>query len=291
MTRTPTIFLLGAVAAFGQPVLAQTDAEPQNGFWQNQYCINPSVPHMARLKPTEGEVSVLFDISAAGKPENIRIAAASSAKGGDRFAGAFARSVTQALERWEYFAYINEGVEAPRADVGLIFNFVAPGTNAKALSGNSCVTSVLPVPPSSAGDPSDPFVNLARCMPPFMPRGADKNQVSSQVNLIFSVTPKGKLTNVSLAPGQEENNFYKEARRALKGWRYNPFLKQGKPIARENIMLAVTFGNQPDGKVPACKHAPFGNSLKLNAARESKRCQVKFNDGVPVTNKECYQKD
>jgi len=288
--RWKLVAALGIITGFIQPANAQNDAQPHNGFWQNEYCVNPSVPYMVRQSPAEGEVSVLFDITADGKPENIRVAEASSASGGDRFAEAFAKSTTRAVKRWEYFAYINEGVEAPRFDVALTFNFVEAVADAPTADDDAnCVISVLPEPPSSAGDPGDPFASLARCMPPQMPRQADEKKASSVVKVTFNVTPEGKITDLLLAPGQAENSFSKEARRALRQWRYKPFLKAGVPVARQNLLLGVTFGEQAEGAGLSCGHAPFGSSVKFNTAAQFKKCEVKFNDGVPVPSKECYQ--
>ncbi len=272
---------------------SQQNVEPANAFWQNAYCINPSVPYIVRRAPTEGEVAVLFDISAAGKPGNFRVTSAKAANGDERFANAFAKSVERGLKRWEYFAYISEGVEAPRFDVPLTFNYVEHGTNVDALDGEQrCVTSLLPEPPSHAGDPNDPLVNLARCQPPSMPARADREKLSSQVSVTFDVTEEGKLNNVSLAPDRQEDSFSKEALRALKRWRYNPFLNVGTPIERTNLALDFTFGDQVEGLGKlACNHAAFGSSRKLGVTGTSKRCEIRFNNGVPVPSKACYQKD
>jgi len=291
--RTAVLYVSGMLAAVTPPASSQQDAEPANAFWQNEYCINPRVPYIVRRAPTEGEVSVLFDISATGKPENSRITSAKAANGEERFAKAFAKSVQSVLKRWEYFAYINEGVEAPRVDVPLRFSFVKHGTNLDTLDAEQrCVTSLLPEPPSHAGDPKDPLVNLARCRPPSMPTRADKKEISSQVSVTFDVTDQGKLGNVSLAPGQPEDSFSKEVLQALKMWRYTPFMKAGKPIERANLALNFTFGGQVERQEQvACNHAAFGSSRKLGASGTLKRCEIRFNNGVPVPSKACYQKN
>jgi len=291
--RISVLYLSLMLAAVTPPAISQQDAEPTNAFWQNEYCINPRVPYIVRRAPTEGEVSVLFDISATGKPKNSRIISAKAANGEERFASAFARSVQSVLKRWEYFAYINEGIEAPRIDVPLRFSFVEHGTDLDALDAEQrCVTSLLPEPPSHAGDPKDPMVNLARCQPPSMPARADKKKTSSQVTVTFDITKKGKLSNISLAPDQSEDDFSKEVLRALKKWRYTPFMKAGKPVERTNLAMDFTFGDQDERQDQvACNHAAFGSSRKLGGIGTSKRCEIRFNDGVPVPSKACYQKN
>lgn len=291
-TLVKYITVLFAVAAT-LPAASQQYAEPANAFWQNEYCINPTVPYTARIAPTEGEVSVLFDISAAGKPGNVRVTSAKAANGEERFASAFAKSVERVLKRWEYFAYIHDGVEAPRFDVPLRFNFVKHGTNVDALDGEQhCVTSLLPEPPSHAGDPNDPLVNLARCQPPSMPVLADREKLSAQVSVTFDVTGEGKLNNVSLAPDRQEDSFSKEALRVLNKWRYNPFLIAGTSVERTNLAMNFSFGDRVKGQGKfACNHAPFGSSRKLSAAGKSKRCTIRFNDGVPTPSKACYRRD
>ena len=283
--------VLVVAALCSQPILAQQDAETQNPFWQNEYCVNPSAPYAARLNPTSGQVSVRFDITAEGKPENIRITETSATEGGKRVAGALARSATRALKRWEYFAYIQGDIEAPRFDVSLTFNYVDHDTDVSDLTDNQrCVTSVMPEPPSHSGDPADAYVNLAQCMTPNMPTKADREGRSGQASVTFNITKKGKLTNIVLADGQQKDEFAEEALRALKQWRYEPFMKAGKPIEREKVSVDFVFGDAgPDSEEISCTHAPLGTSRKMKALNQSPQCKISWNDGVPVPSKGCIK--
>ncbi|WP_262693135.1 energy transducer TonB [Kordiimonas aquimaris] len=280
------------VVVFVQPVTAQEGADIQNPFWQNEYCVNPTAPYAAKLNPTAGKVSVLFDITADGRPENIRIVSASAEEGGERVANALARSAARALKKWEYFAYIQNSVESPRFDVPLTFNYVDHDTDVSDLTDDErCTTSMMPEPPSHAGDPTDAFVNLAQCMAPNMPLKADRENVSGQVTLTFDVNAKGRLKNVTLAPNEEESSFSAEAKRALKQWRYRPFLKAGKSIERKSLSVSFEFGGATEEiELGSCNHAPFGTSRKLNAVSKSQQCRISFSyDGVPEPSKECIR--
>lgn len=287
--------LLGLIifAALGwvPAAYAQSGAQPTDPFWQNAYCINPTSPRSVKLKPTEGFATLLFDITAEGDTTNIRIISTGSADPSNkRMAADFGRAAKQALRRWEYFAYIKDGVEAPRKDVPVRFDFVADAGPSKPSREKGCITSVLPEPPSHAGDPTLPLVNIARCWQPNIPASADKQGRSAEVLLDFDIDTKGNVVDPRLHPSQDENEFTRAALRVLKKWKYHPFLKAGEPIERPDLTLAFTFGNADDidGK-SSCRHAPFGGTaLTFKAVDPSKRCHIRFDvEGLPEPSKGC----
>lgn len=284
--------LLIVVAILPQSVAAQEDAETQDPFWQNEYCVNPTAPYIARLDPTTGVVSVLFDITAGGKPDNVRIVEAIAADGDRRVVNALAKSTANTLKRWEYFAYIKDDKEAPRFDVPLTFNYVAHDAEISDLTNNQlCVTSVMPEPPSNEGDPSDPYVNLAQCVVPNMPLLANKAKTSGRVTLTYDVNAKGQLKNIALGPEEKESDFSREASRALKKWRYKPFLTVGEPIGRHNLSLDFEFGEATTvtDKV-SCTHAPFGPGFTLSTVNASETCRVYFtHENMPKPSKGCFK--
>ncbi len=286
------LFLLTMSVPSAQ-AFAQEDAEPHDPFWQNAYCINPRAPMSVRRSPTDGNVSLLFDISATGRPENIRVTAqqADDDKTG-RLAAAMARSAKNALHRWEYFAYIKEGTEAARSDVSVTFHFRQSEQETNDLSREqTCLTGLVPVGPTHAGDSADPLINLKRCWRIRMPRQEDIEAKSARINVTFDVAKNGDVGNIRFADAQEENNFTKQVFSTLEKWKYHAFLVDGEPIARENLSLDFTFGDFPTpGGDKLCHHAPFGSSPTKGKTQRTEACKVTFDyDNVPQISRGCYK--
>lgn len=275
------------------PAVAQEDAEPQDPFWQNAYCINPRAPMSVRRSPTDGEVSLIFDITAEGKPENIRVTAQQAdADETGRLAAAFARSAQNALQRWEYYAYMKGDIESAREDVPITFQFQRSVTDARNLPREqACLTGLVPAGPTHAGDPTDPLNNLKRCWRVRMPRPADREGRSARINVTFDVAENGDVENIRLADSQEENNFTKQVLTSLRKWKYHTFLKDGEPIARNNLTLDFIFGDFsiPDNN-KRCHHAPFGSSHTGDDVRKKEKCEITFEiEGVPRLSAGCYK--
>lgn len=270
------IVLLAVLNFTLSPVSAQNDANPQNALWQNAYCINPAVPFGMRNGGTEGIVSVVFDISAAGKPENIRVTNVSTEKGAKNTAPkALANSAIRAIGKWKYFAFIEDGQEAARRDVTLTFRFIQKSAVGTMTREESCTTGILPDRPSHKGDPTDPLVNLARCMRPYMPRMADANKTSAKVGVTFNIDEDGQLEDIQLLPNSTQDNFAAAALRAVRTWKYHPFLSGGEPIARSDMALDITFGKglKREG-TEICTHAPFSTSSQKQQDPDATKCEV-----------------
>lgn len=294
MTRLFGLLALVVSAAQGLVIgaaAAQSDALPNDPFWQNAYCINPGIPRSAKLNPTEGFAILLFDVTAEGKTTNIRVTSSGSADPSNtRLASDFGKAARQALRRWEYFAYIKDGVEAPRHDVPIRFDFVEDTGATRPSREKGCMTSKLPEPPSHAGDPTLPLVNIARCWRPNIPARADKEMRTAQASLNFDVDNQGNVVNAQAAENQEDNDYTRAALRALKKWKYHPFLKAGEPITRPNLALTFTFGGADNSEgTSSCHHAPFGSAaLAFKTANPASRCTIRFDtDGVPQPSRGC----
>lgn len=287
MIRVFAILLL--LPLLPNAVWGQEDADTQNPFWQNEYCINPSVPYSARLNPREGSASLLFDITADGKPNNIRVVSVTAADGDKKLADDFGRDAKKSLKRWEYFAYIKDDQEAPRFDVPITFKFVDKTDDLGRAAGHErCLSSTLPEPPSHAGDPRDPLVNLAQCQIPNIPLAADKQKISGKVALVYNIKKNGQLADIRLADAQEDNPFAREAMRAIKQWRYKPYLDAGKKTARPDVTVEFAFGDIDESNQISCTQAPFGTSRTISVTPNASLCKITYNNGVPVPSKGCY---
>lgn len=273
------------------------DEDPQNAFWQNAYCINPSASRNARLTPTPGSASLLFDIKANGETTNIRIVATEAGEpGNERIAASYGLSARRAVKQWEYFAYIEDGAEAPRHDVSVTFHFVHPQDEHNDMPREqACTTSLLPEPPSHVGDPTDALVNLARCWVPNVPISAELQKLSGTAALRFDVDKDGNVQNIQLPEGSAGDPFVKEAEKALEKWRYHPYLDAGQPLARTDIVANFSFGEAPEhkkkGRKASCLHAEFGNRPTISVLAPVKQCIIKYDaDGIPEPNDACRKK-
>ena len=124
-----------AVAAltFSSAPTALADDDPTDGYWLASRCKGARLSYEVRRDEVSGHVSVLYDIAANGRVENVRITESEPA-------GLMDMNVKNAMRGWRYFAYLKDGVEAARKDVSLTFTF---GPKAPK-DGKDCTHTELP---------------------------------------------------------------------------------------------------------------------------------------------------
>ena len=159
----------------------------------------------------------------------------------------------------------------------------------------ACTTSLLPEPPSHVGDPTDALVNLARCWVPNVPISAELQKLSGSAALRFDVDKDGNVQNIKLPEGSDGDPFVKEAEKALKKWRYHPYLDAGQPLARSGILANFSFGEAPDlgkkGRKASCLHSEFGHRPTIGVLAPVNQCVIKYGaDAVPKPSKGCRKK-
>lgn len=83
-------------------------------------------------------------------------------------------------------------------------------------------------------------VPVVRVQPMYPPRLIDQG-VEGFVLLKFTITPSGGVTNVNVLESQPPGVFDRSATRALKRWRYDPQLVNGKPVSRPGQTVRLDF--------------------------------------------------
>ena len=78
---------------------------------------------------------------------------------------------------------------------------------------------------------------------PVWPANADR---SGNVRFCFSVDIDGRVSNTKSVRAEPGRLFVREARRAIKKWRFRPAMEDGKPIYTDNMCYTMVFEYQSD---------------------------------------------
>jgi len=232
-----TVMAPAALGADGPP-------RPQDPMWQNSVCVNPVLPRIVVKKRLTGHTSALFDITAEGEVENIRITDSDPK-------GVMDGATKRALRRWSYFLHFEDGYATPRKDVPITFTFGEEGET-------TCRHIPLPEQPSTAGDPSDPYIQLKQCTMLVMQQKEARDGISGKVTLGYDISKKGKVENIEILSSTPEGVFDNNAERALARWKYHQFEDTGEAIARSGLKVDFYYGDLPEGAPNnRCGHAPW----------------------------------
>lgn len=86
---------------------------------------------------------------------------------------------------------------------------------------------------------------LVRVEPRF-PTEAARQGISGWVMLNFSIDESGSVTDVSVVAAEPKNIFEREAIRALRRWKYQPQLVEGKAVKQTNLQVQLDFQLQQE---------------------------------------------
>ena len=124
---------------------------------------------------------------------------------------------------------VSEPVDGP-SDAAPTFEFVPPEIATRtslAMSGFSGMQN---------GDARPVFrVN------PDYPIGAARDGIEGWVILGFDIDEIGGVTNIHIIEAEPKRIFNKEARRALRKWKYNPKVVDGKAIVQRGLRVQLDF--------------------------------------------------
>ncbi|UTM60222.1 energy transducer TonB [Photobacterium sp. CCB-ST2H9] len=81
---------------------------------------------------------------------------------------------------------------------------------------------------------------LYRVEPKYPPR-AQKRSIEGFVILSFTIDSRGRPTDIQVVDAQPKRIFDREAIRALKSWKYQPKLENGKAVAQPGQSVKVEF--------------------------------------------------
>ncbi len=94
-----------------RPTTGPTDINPNNGEGSGEampiFKVAPQYPRRALTKGIEGFVELMFDITTAGKTENIRVIYAEPK-------GYFERNAVNVLAKWKYKPALDDGIPQPQ---------------------------------------------------------------------------------------------------------------------------------------------------------------------------------
>ncbi len=76
---------------------------------------------------------------------------------------------------------------------------------------------------------------------PRYPREAAINGIEGFVTLVFDITELGTTQNIRVVNAEPRGIFEREARRALKKWKYSPRLVNEKPVAQPGQEITLEF--------------------------------------------------
>jgi protein TonB len=98
---------------------------------------------------------------------------------------------------------VEPGVEEPAAEEGFVYQL------------------------AQLDSPPRPLVR----MDPEYPRSARRRRIEGFVELVFVITPEGRVADIDVVRSEPGDVFVAEARAAVKRWRFTQPLKNGKPVA------------------------------------------------------------
>ncbi len=242
------------------------EARPSDPFWNNEVCSNPTLPRSVIKDRLEGSVSALFDVDSEGYTKNIRITETSHG-------GKMDYSVKRALGRWRYFAYFEDGVLAPRKDIAVTFTYGE-------VQQDSCTHSSLPERASTPGKVADPYNQLKSCFTLVMPRSMAQDRTAGYTELMFDISPKGKVGNIRVLKTSHRDLLADISRTALSRWTYYPFKKAGQTVARPNMKVRFSFGEPNEGPTDSrCGYAPWDATHTFSVQIAKEKPQLKGLDG------------
>lgn len=76
---------------------------------------------------------------------------------------------------------------------------------------------------------------------PKYPAEAAKNGIEGWVKLSFSIDTSGAVMDVQVLDANPKRIFDREAVKALKSWKYQPQLKDGKAVAQQGMQVQLDF--------------------------------------------------
>ena len=90
-----------------------------------------------------------------------------------------------------------------------------------------------------AGNDRD-IVPLVRVDPEYPPR-AKQQGIGGWVELEFTITPTGTVSDARVIASNPTFIFDRAALRAVRKWRYNPKVEEGKSVARPGVQIRLRF--------------------------------------------------
>lgn len=84
-------------------------------------------------------------------------------------------------------------------------------------------------------------VQLVSGSGPVYPPAAKAAGVEGAVVIRYSVAADGRVVNARVESADPEGVFEEAALKAVRSWRYNPAVRDGEPVALDNVLSTVRF--------------------------------------------------
>jgi protein TonB len=114
---------------------------------------------------------------------------------------------------------------------------LAPGRPRDLLAGLIFATMLLA---GCAGSQNRPM-QLVSGSGPSYPPAAKAEGIEGAVVVRYGVSVDGRVVNARVESATPEGLFEEAALAAVRSWRYNPALKDGEPVAVDNVVSTVRF--------------------------------------------------
>jgi protein TonB len=83
-------------------------------------------------------------------------------------------------------------------------------------------------------------VPVVRVNPHYPPRAAERG-IEGWVELVFTVSEAGAVQDAEVLESHPSNVFDRAALRAVRKWKYNPKVEDGKPVERHGLRVRLAF--------------------------------------------------
>ncbi len=169
------------------------------------------IPAPGEPTPPKGTVTIQFDLTRRGLPENVRVRESS-----DPY---FEEAAVAAARSWKYAPRRVDGDAAPQQDLEVTFSFV------------------LTEPTTVQEFDARPFL---RVPPKYPERCRVSARTDERVLVEFDVTAEGATTNIRVVESSS-TCFNASAKRAVSAWRYRPKVVNGAPVPRVGVQTTLVY--------------------------------------------------
>lgn len=77
--------------------------------------------------------------------------------------------------------------------------------------------------------------------PPAYPQDAQMKGITGHVKFSFDIGPDGTPSNIKVVEAKPRRVFDKEARRAIRRWKFKPKVYNGQPVVQKNMTYKLVF--------------------------------------------------
>ncbi|WP_162173630.1 energy transducer TonB [Kordiimonas gwangyangensis] len=123
----------------------------------------------------------------------------------------------------------------------------------------------LPEPPSTLGDPTDPYQSLLQCTELMMPRKAARRKDPGHVRFSYDISADGAVSNLQVLSATPDDRYVEEATDALDSWKYQEFIQTGEASPAPAWWWTFIMAN--------CRKAPIRTAAPMpRGTLHSKSC-------------------